>query len=107
MKKDVYVVFCTVPDADTAKALARLLVKERLAACCNVVPGLTSIYRWEGEIQEDQERLLIIKTTQRAYGDLEKRLKELHPYDVPEIIALPVEQGNSDYIKWVNENVQS
>lgn len=107
MKKDVLIVFCTVPDDDTGRSLARVLVKEELAACCNIVPGLTSIYRWEGKIEEDSEHLLLIKTNRRTFPSLEKRLKELHPYDVPEIIAVNVEEGNHDYIKWVNDNVQS
>ncbi len=101
-----YTVFCTVPDRGQAEKIAKQLVKEKLAACCNIVPGLTSVYRWQGEIQQDAELLLILKTTAAAMPALEKRIKELHSYEVPEIIALPILTGNSDYLNWIEENVQ-
>jgi len=98
--KEVLVVLCTTPP-DAAEGIAKTLVEERLAACVNVVPAITSFYWWEGKLQRDGESLLVIKTTPEAYGKLESRLKELHPYTVPEILALPVHDGNTDYINWV------
>ena len=90
---------------DSAEEIGRRLVEERLAACVNVVPGLTSIYWWEGKVQRDAESLLVIKTTPEAYPRLERRIKELHPYTVPEILGLPVKEGNEDYLRWVREEV--
>jgi len=98
------VVLCTVPPRD-AHRIAEALVEERLAACVNVLPALTSYYRWEGKMQQDEESLLLIKTTSDAYGRLERRLKELHPYSVPEILALPVREGSEDYLRWVLREV--
>lgn len=96
-----YVVLCTCPDRDTASGLARVLVADRLAACCNVVDGLTSVFRWEGRVEEDPEVLLIAKTTSGRYPALERSLRENHPYELPEIIAVPVEAGLGGYLDWV------
>ena len=93
--------FCTCPDDRTARDLAAALVERRLAACVNVLPGIRSIYRWQGEVQEEGEALLVVKTGRAAYPALESWLAEAHPYDVPEIIALPVEQGLPAYLDWV------
>ncbi|NOX90594.1 MAG: divalent-cation tolerance protein CutA [Calditrichaeota bacterium] len=105
MEKEV-VVFCTVSDEAQAESIAQTLVEEKLAACCNIVPHLTSVYFWEGKIQKDSEVLLIIKTLSKVYALLEKRIKELHSYQVPEIIALDIKQGNSDYLKWIHQVVK-
>ncbi|NPB03410.1 MAG: divalent-cation tolerance protein CutA [Thermotogae bacterium] len=102
--KEVLVVFCTVPP-DEAGNLARALVEKKLAACVNVVPSLVSFYWWRGEIQRDNEALLIIKTSSETYPVLEETIKKLHPYTVPEIIALPVEKGNPDYLTWLKESL--
>jgi periplasmic divalent cation tolerance protein len=102
---EVLVVLVTVPDADTGKILARRLVQERLVACGNVIPGLTSVYRWEGEIQEDPEALLVLKTRADAVEVLKRRVEELHPYDVPEFLALPIAHGNATYLRWVSGEV--
>ena len=96
--------FCTAPE-DVAEELGRRLVEERLAACSNVVKGLTSLYWWEGKVQRDGEALLILKTTEEAYDNLARRIRELHPYTVPEILAIPVVRGNRDYLAWVKEEV--
>ncbi|MGC8968327.1 MAG: divalent-cation tolerance protein CutA [Thermus sp.] len=98
------VVFITVPSEEVARTLARTLVEERLAACVNIVPGLTSIYRWQGEVVEDRELLLVAKTTTHAFPKLKERVKALHPYTVPEILALPVAEGNREYLEWLREN---
>jgi periplasmic divalent cation tolerance protein len=95
------VVLCTCPDSGTAERLAERVVTDGHAACVNVVPKLTSIYRWQGQLQRDHEALMIIKTTGAAYGALEQALREHHPYELPEIIAVPIEQGSKDYLDWV------
>lgn len=101
----VTVLLMTAPDAATAERLGRAVVDERLAACANVVPGITSIYRWEGEVQTEPEVLMIVKTTVEAVGPLMERVAELHPYDVPELLALPVEAGAVKYLNWVGSEV--
>lgn len=100
------VVLCTVPDEDSAQSIAHALVAEGLAACVNVLPRLTSVYRWEGEVTSGEELLLIIKTRQERYAALEARVKELHPYTVPEIIALPIQHGSKDYLDWLIQSTQ-
>lgn len=101
MDSQPLVIYCTCPDQATAERIAETLVDERLAACVNLVPGLTSIYRWQGQLQRDAEWLLIIKTRRTVYSLLEARLRELHPYEVPEIIALPIQAGSADYLDWI------
>ena len=98
---DALVVLVTVPTPQRAAEIARAVVEERLAACGNVVPGLRSIYRWEGEVQEDEEALLLLKTTRARFEALRARVLALHPYDVPEVIALPVEAGSAAYLDWI------
>jgi periplasmic divalent cation tolerance protein len=103
--KDVVVILCTAPDEDAANRLARGLVKNSLAACVNIVPAIRSIYRWQGALQDDAEVLMVIKSTLSAFAALEAWLLEHHPYDVPEILALPVEKGSGAYLDWVCDNV--
>jgi periplasmic divalent cation tolerance protein len=105
MPTDSLVVLCTLPDREQATRLARALVEERLAACANLVPGLTSVYRWQGAIQQDEEVLLLVKTTQAVYTRLEQRIRALHPYELPEIIAVPIQTGQADYLKWIQESL--
>jgi len=100
-KADVLTVLCTCPDAATAQRLAGGLVERKLAACVNVLPAIRSIYRWQGEIQDDAEALMIVKTSRSAYAALEAWLIEHHPYDVPEVLAVPVLQGSAAYLEWV------
>ncbi|HEU4734200.1 MAG TPA: divalent-cation tolerance protein CutA [Kofleriaceae bacterium] len=95
------VVVSTFPDAEKAAQIARVLVEERLAACVNLVPAVRSIYRWQGAIQDDAESLAIIKTTADRHATLAARLVELHPYEVPEIIVLPVTAGHAPYLAWL------
>lgn len=97
------VILCTFPDHETAQRIATLLVEEALVACVNLVPGVQSIYRWEGKTESSSEVLALIKTTAEGYPQVEERLKELHPYDVPEIIAVPVDRVEAAYSKWVVE----
>ncbi len=96
------VVFCTCP---AGEELAKSLVEQQLAACVNILPQVQSIYRWEGVIAQEQEQLLIIKTTLRAYPALEQAIRAQHPYAVPEIIALPVTQGYAPYLAWITESI--
>ena len=102
--KDVRVVLCTCPP-DQATSVARTLLEQRLAACVNVVPGVRSLYRWNDEVAEDNESLLVIKTPQSHFASLEERLSEIHPYDVPEILSLSVDEGANTYLSWVRESV--
>jgi periplasmic divalent cation tolerance protein len=95
------VVLCTVPDTATGGRIADALVSERLAACVNRLPGIASTYRWKGAIQHDTECLLVIKTTRERFEPLRDRIAALHPYEVPEIIALAVEAGAAAYLDWV------
>jgi periplasmic divalent cation tolerance protein len=99
---DAIVVLVTAPGADEAARIARAVVEDRLAACGNVVPGLRSIYRWKGAVQEDAEALLVLKTTRDRFEALRARVLALHPYEVPEVIALPVEAGSAPYLAWIS-----
>ncbi|HYB13134.1 MAG TPA: divalent-cation tolerance protein CutA [Myxococcota bacterium] len=99
----VQVVLVTVPDAQVAGRLARALVEERLAACVNLVPGIRSIYRWAGAVQEEEEVLLVIKTREDRVEALSQRVHELHPYEVPELIAVGVFGGSERYLAWLRE----
>jgi len=94
-------VLCTCPAGETAESLARFLVEQRLAACVNIVPGVTSVYTWEGALEKSREDLLLIKTEHARYAELETCLRQRHPYQVPEIIALPIERGLPDYLQWI------
>jgi len=101
---DVVLVFSTAPAApgdDTAEQLARTLIDERLAACVNIHAPMVSIYRWKGSVERDSERQLVIKTTRGLVPALEKRLRELHPYEVPEFIVIAVSGGSEKYLGWV------
>lgn len=97
-----YVVLCTCP-GERARELARALLREHLAACVNLVPGVESHYWWEGELDQASESLMVIKTSGDRYSELERRLAELHPYDVPEILAIGVESGFEAYLAWLRE----
>ena len=104
---DIVVLLCTVSNAEQGAELARPLVDEGLAACVNVVAGIRSIYRWKGEVCDDPEALLIIKTRRERLADLAKRVETLHPYDTPELIALPVQAGLQAYLGWVRDETIS
>jgi periplasmic divalent cation tolerance protein len=106
MQENQIVAFCTVPNRGTGERIARALVEERLAACVNLLPGLVSTYRWQGKVEQAAECLLIIKTAHSRFDTLRERIKSLHPYDVPEIIAMPISQGDAQYLKWISENTQ-
>ena len=103
---DVVLVLSTVPDDSSAEPLARTLVEEKLAACVNLLPPMVSIYRWKGEVDRSAERQVIIKTTRHLVPALGKRLKELHSYELPELIVLSVDGGSNDYLDWVVSSVR-
>ena len=98
---DVVLALTTVPDDASAEAIARTLVEERLAACVNLLPPMISIYSWQGAVERQAERQLVMKTTRARMAALEARLKQLHSYELPELIVLPVDGGGSDYLAWV------
>lgn len=103
--QEFIVVYVTAGSADEADRLARALVDERLAACVNRIKSVQSVYRWQGKVEQSEEELLIIKTSRDRFAALEKRVRELHSYSVPEVIALPVIEGSGAYLKWLNEQV--
>lgn len=102
----VLVVLVNVPDAVVAEAIAEAIVQQRAAACVNILPAVRSVYRWEGKTEQATEVTLVIKTTQAAYTALESLVASMHPYDVPEIIALPVQAGLPAYLQWVADETQ-
>ena len=92
---------CTVPSAAVAEQLARVLLEERLVACVNVLPAVRSLYRWQGQVEDAEELLLVMKTAYDRYEALEARVRELHPYEVCEVLALDVAAGSAPYLDWV------
>jgi periplasmic divalent cation tolerance protein len=100
-------VFVTVPDPETGARVGRALVEEGLAACVNVIPGLRSIYAWQGEIRDDAEALCLVKTRRAFYPRLCERLAALHPYEVPEIIGLVPDEGNAPYLRWLLDSTRA
>ena len=98
---DTLLVYTTMPDRAAALDLARALVARRLAACVNVLDGCTSVYRWEGSVEEANEVPLVLKTRSARYAEVEAAILELHPYELPEILAVPVVRGLPEYLEWV------
>ena len=101
MRMPVLICFCTCPDADVAGRIASALVEERLAACVNILPGLRSLYRWQGQVEATDEALLLIKTTRDRFDALSVRLNVLHPYELPEVLAVEAAAGLPAYLNWV------
>lgn len=104
MAGEALFVLSTFPDVATAQRIGRQLVEEHCAACANILPPIESIYWWKGKVENANETLAIFKTTADRYSALETSLRQLHPYEVPEIIAVPIERGLPDYLRWVAEN---
>lgn len=102
MNTDIAVLLCAFPDEEIARYVAKTLVEERLVACVNLLPGATSIYRWEGKVEQATEVLTVVKTSDPAAAMA--RIKELHPYEVPEIIQIAVKDAHPGYLAWVNES---
>jgi periplasmic divalent cation tolerance protein len=105
--RDTLLVYMTAPDRQTARALAGALVRERLAAGANILPGAESLYWWQGEVRQAEECACVLKTTAAGYAALEKRARELHPYQVPCIVALPVARGHDAFLRWIGEETLS
>ncbi len=104
MSEEVLLVVCTFPDAETAGRIAELLVSDRLVACANILPAVRSIYRWKGAVEEAGETVVFFKTTRSRWAELQRKLRELHPYELPEIVALNVAEGLPAYLQWVCES---
>lgn len=97
-----HLIYCTCPNQETAEQIARQLVSDKLAACVNILPGVSSIYQWQGEIETAQEHLLLIKSQQARYAAIEAAIKVIHPYQVPEIIAVAIDNGSTEYLQWID-----
>lgn len=106
MASEVWITFVTVGNADQAYTIAKTVLEENLAACVNIIPTVRSVYRWKGELCDDAECLLLIKTTRDVFPLLKARVKALHSYEVPEIIAVPVQDGYEPYLEWVVEGTR-
>lgn len=104
MTEEVLVVITTWLDVEKARAAARTLIEEKLAACANLLPGIESIYRWQGAVETSAEVLVVFKTTTACYPMLETRIRELHSYEVPEIVALRTSDGLASYLQWVKSS---
>jgi periplasmic divalent cation tolerance protein len=104
---DALLVLTTLPSANAAAEVAKAVVGEKLAACANILPALRSIYRWEGKVQDENEVLVLLKTRQGQYERLKARILELHPYEVPEVLAIAVEQGHGAYLDWIRRETTS
>jgi len=102
---EALVVMVTASSPEEAGRLAEVVVGERLAACVNIVPAIRSIYRWQDTVCDEEETLLVIKTTRGRFPELARRVQELHSYDVPEVVALPIEEGSTPYLDWLVSQV--
>ncbi len=105
--EDAIVVFITAPNKDEAGRLAEMLVENRLAACVQILPGIESIYRWQGKVERQEEVLLIAKTVRSSFEDLEREVRALHSYATPEIVAVSVEAGSGPYLDWLGASVEA
>ena len=101
--KDYILVLITASSMEEGEKIAGVLVEEGLAACCNIIHGIRSVFKWKGEICKENEVLLLVKTKASIFEKLEERVKKLHSYEVPEIIAIPIEAGLKDYLNWMDE----
>ncbi len=99
------IVLSTCPEGENAESLARALVEQGLAACVNIIPGLRSVYRWKGTVETSDEALLLIKTDQERYAQLERALQERHPYELPEILSVAIDNGLTSYLAWIGSSL--
>ncbi|MGD8925297.1 MAG: divalent-cation tolerance protein CutA [Thioalkalispiraceae bacterium] len=100
------ILMTTLPDEDQARDIAEMLVTEKLAACINILPMMTSIYEWEGKVEQGEEHLLLIKTDQHSIEAIQNVILDVHPYELPEIVVVPIVGGYEPYLKWISESVQ-
>jgi len=101
------VILCTCPSDEVARLIAKTLVTEKLAACINIIPNVTSVYAWDNKIHFDSEVQLIIKSSSALFNDIAYKINDIHPYDVPEIIAMNIQQGDEKYLHWIKESTKS
>lgn len=106
MATEHYLVLCTCPTAEVAENIAQQLLDLKLAACTTIVPHCLSIYNWQGQGEKNTEFLLLIKTHTLIYKQMEAKIKEVHPYDLAEIIAIPIADGSADYLQWISDSVR-
>jgi periplasmic divalent cation tolerance protein len=106
MTAGALVALSTVGKPEDAHRIARALVEKGVAACVNILPGVVSVYRWKGQVEQDAELLLVIKTTAARLADLERELRAVHPYEVPELVALPIQAGSEPYLAWLGDSVR-
>ena len=99
-------VLSTAPDLETAKKIAEYLIEQKIAACCNLLPAMQSVYSWKGKTETEQEVLLLIKSTEENYKKIEHAITELHPYEIPEIIATEIVKGSALYLNWISDTVE-
>lgn len=104
-EKQHIIALSTCPDEQTASRIAAKLVENQLAACVNIIPAIQSVYRWQGKIEQDNEVLLIIKTRKDVFSQLELLIGEYHPYELPEIVAVPIDTGLKEYLNWIDESL--
>ncbi len=104
-EEDIILVMTTCPDADSAQLIAVTLLEQRLAACVNTLPGTKSLYRWEGNIEVAEEFVLLIKTSGSRFALIEDTVKKLHPYELPEIISVPIASGSVEYLDWIKQSL--
>ena len=107
MNRETCLILCTCPEQEVAERIANELVSQHLAACVNILPGLTSIYLWQDKIEKDPELLLLIKSDLDHYPAVEQAILELHPYELPEVIAVPVQRGAEGYLNWIQQCLNS
>jgi len=105
MSTEYQIVLNTCPDQASADKLAAALIDQGIAACVSIVPGIRSLYRWQGQIESSQEHLLLIKTTRSHYNSVQQLICTQHPYELPEVLAVPIEQGLGDYFNWIDSNL--
>lgn len=103
---DNILIYCTFGNEENAQSTAKALVEERLVACANILPTMRSFFHWDGAVQDEKEIAVIFKTTESHYDAVEKRIKELHTYDVPCIVVLPIQNGNPDFLNWISEQTR-
>jgi periplasmic divalent cation tolerance protein len=97
-----HLIYCTCPNQEAAAKIAQRLISDKLAACVNILPGVSSVYEWQGQIETAQEHLLLIKSPKARYAAIEAAIKALHPYELPEIIAVAIESGSAEYLQWID-----
>jgi len=100
-----HVIYCTCPNNEVANTISKVLVQNKLAACVNILPNITSIYKWQGQLQRDQELLLLIKSRSDKFEELKQAIIKLHPYELPEIIAVSIDNAVPNYLNWINESL--